>query len=120
MSRLSEPRYKAPTSEPSGLDLGAAHETPNPAPRTPAHIEKIDAPWQPMPSSPKDGNPVWLKSGEGKIVEGYWRRTRQFRKGMWQEIYYWAIWGVNPQSVPFNPVSWTRERPANAENSRAY
>ena len=82
-------------------------------------IEKVGLPWQPMTNCPKDGMPVWLKSDDGKIAEGYWRRTRQFRKGMWQEIFFWALCNQNPQAVPFNPACWTREQPRMIESEDA-
>ena len=72
-------------------------------------MEKSGHPWQPIKTSPKDGRPLWLKSEDGKIVEAYWRTTRQYRKGMWQPVSFWAVYGKNPQVVPFNPTLWTRE-----------
>lgn len=86
-----------------GEGLKLDQESPNEA-----EVERADVPWQPIQSSPKDGLPLWLKGEDGKIIEGYWRRTRQFRKGMWQEIFFWAVYGQNPQAVPFNPTHWTR------------
>lgn len=71
-------------------------------------VEKSDVPWQAMETSPKDGLPCWLKSEEGKIIEAYWRRTRQYRKGMWNDVYYWSVYGQNPQIIPFTPSFWTR------------
>lgn len=72
-------------------------------------VEKAGSPWQSIETSPKDGNPLWLKGEDGQIVEGYWRRTRQYRDSMWQEIYFWAVYGKNPQAVQFSPVAWTRD-----------
>lgn len=70
--------------------------------------EKTDVPWQSVDTAPKDGNPLWLKGADGKIIEAYWRRTRQYRKGRWDDIYFWAVYGQNPQVVPFAPALWTR------------
>lgn len=68
------------------------------------------AEWNQMSSVPKDGNPIWLRDKDGNAVNAYWRTTRQFRKGSWQLIHYWAIWGQNPQKISLNPVEWMREQ----------
>jgi hypothetical protein len=80
----------------SGPVMKPAEEpTPEPAP------EKTDE-WLPMSEAPKDGSYVYLKE-DTSHDEWFWYRTRQFRKGMWQEIGWWKRrYGLNtiPALVP--------------------
>lgn len=60
-----------------------------------------------MDDAPHNETRVWLIDGvpDHPPVLAYWRKTRQFRKGCWQEISRWYRWrGSEP--LGFEPVGW--------------
>lgn len=63
---------------------------------------------QSMESAPLDGERIYLVDMEGSPVLGYWRRTRKFHRGTWEESELWAKW---PTHVPlgFEPIGWLPE-----------
>jgi len=44
--------------------------------------------WHPLDERAQSGDLVYLQ-GDEQFDQWYWYRTRQFRKGMWQEIGMW-------------------------------
>lgn len=127
MSRGRPPRYQPqqqqqsqePTVQPSdvhamlqrldgGSDVIEGMETP---PAIEQVLADVTHPTDPLAShmddAPHNETRVWLIDGvsDHPPVLAYWRKTRQFRKGCWQEISRWYRWrGSEP--LGFEPVGW--------------
>jgi hypothetical protein len=105
MSKPDEPQHRTgPTMTGEGLQVRERETTP----------PSLKSDWsRDMNIVPKDGMPVWLKGhikGQSQdATECYWRTTRQFRKGMWQTIQFWSVYGRNPMPIKWEPNAWWRE-----------
>jgi hypothetical protein len=102
---MQEPRHK------TGPTMKTQADGKQPPPPLPVDVMVADDPWHPMNSAPKDGTYLFLRgdpmNNEKEIPnEWFWYRTRQFRKGTWQQTGWWRR-RFGPAVAPsFTPEGW--------------
>lgn len=58
-----------------------------------------------LDAAPRDGRKLILTPDGSIEVICFYKKTRQFRKGNWQHIEFWAVEGSNA-AITFEPLAW--------------